>query len=213
MFPMKYYLIDDWRKFSVLGVEGLYSSHRIDGSSLPEGFYKYSLREGMDDFYSSVGESVLFNYVGDFVCKEKFDFNEDGEKELDGEYVISKEFVNPDEFFGVDTRQLIAEQIDRLYFESDPEGYKLSRAPDETREDVVLQIKEALDDKEWVSEVIDEIQIILDEQDYFSEKQIADTYSLIKALNAINNKNRYSLNTHIRLADDKKNLEAMPAQQ
>ena len=63
MFAEKYFLISDYESMELLGVNGLFTNMRVDRNSLPEGFYKYSLREGEDDFFSSVKSNVLVNHM------------------------------------------------------------------------------------------------------------------------------------------------------
>ena len=71
MFSEKYFLVSDYQSMELLGVKGLFTSLRVDRSSLPDGFHKYSIREGADDFISSVNKNVWADHMGDFICKKE----------------------------------------------------------------------------------------------------------------------------------------------
>jgi len=55
---------------TLLGVDGVFSSVRIQNNTLPEGFYHYELTAGKDSRFGAVQEKRVFRHAGDFISKE-----------------------------------------------------------------------------------------------------------------------------------------------
>lgn len=82
MVPVKFNETTDYQYMDVLGVEGVFSNLRIDRNSLPEGFHRYSLREGEEEFIAEIQKDVMVNHAGDFITKEEINLGPDGYKAL-----------------------------------------------------------------------------------------------------------------------------------
>lgn len=162
MYPIKFYLNNDYQAMEVLGVKGVFSNLRVENESLPEGFYKYSLREAGKEYFSSVERSVLVNHSGDFICKEELPLGDDGYKDLVGDYSFTGEPVDLDEFFGMDIKNKVAEALDKFMFEYDPYSYRDNL--ENGQEDMVDAIRTMLEHKEQVKGIIDELNEICDEE-------------------------------------------------
>lgn len=101
MKPIKFNDTSDYQYMEVLGVEGVFSNLRIESKTLPEGFHKYSLREGEDAFCAQVAEAVLVNHAGDFITKEPLPLGPDGSRELsEDDWGFTDRSFDFEEFFG-----------------------------------------------------------------------------------------------------------------
>ena len=165
MYSEKYYLISDYQSMELLGVNGLFTNFRVDRQSLPEGFYKYSLREGVDDSFSSVKDDVSVNHMGDFICKQELDLNGQDECDLFGDYDFTNKEVDLDEFFGDDIKYKIAQELDAFCYDFDPYEYRDNMPSGSTREDAIESIKIGLSDKEYVSEMLRYFENILSDNE------------------------------------------------
>lgn len=72
----------DYQHIEVLGTEGVFTSLRIQRESLPEGFHKYSLREGEEELFGQVANEVIVNHAGDLITKKPLDLGPKGAKDL-----------------------------------------------------------------------------------------------------------------------------------
>lgn len=99
--PIRFNDTKDYQYLQVGDTEGVFTPLRIQRDTLPEGFYKYSFRDGEDSFLGSVAEAVFANHAGDFLTKTPLDLGSDRELELSEEDVL---FLHKDfdfeEFFG-----------------------------------------------------------------------------------------------------------------
>lgn len=73
MKPIKFNDTSSYQHMEVLGVEGVFTPLRIQRDTLPEGFHKYSLREGDESFICQVAPEVMVNHAGDFITNEPLD--------------------------------------------------------------------------------------------------------------------------------------------
>lgn len=86
----------------ILGRPALFTSARLLQKELPEGLYKYDLREGVDTPYASIEPSVAVDHTGTVITKEQIYFDDEGYIELDeddapcftGEEMSIEEFLN-----------------------------------------------------------------------------------------------------------------------
>jgi hypothetical protein len=86
----------------LLGRPALFTSARLLQKELPEGLYKYDLREGVDTPYASIEPSVAVDHTGTVITKEPIYFDDEGYIELDeddapcftGEEMSIEEFLN-----------------------------------------------------------------------------------------------------------------------
>lgn len=86
----------------ILGQPALFTSARLLQKELPEGLYKYDLREGVDTPYASIEPSVAVDHTGTVITKEPIYFDDEGYIELDeddapcftGEEMSIEEFLN-----------------------------------------------------------------------------------------------------------------------
>lgn len=63
---------------TICGIEGLFTSLRVDKSTIPEGYNKYSIRhsdEG-DQWFCTLEKFVWANHCGDFITKEDIHIND-----------------------------------------------------------------------------------------------------------------------------------------
>lgn len=208
----KYYLISDYQSMELLGVNGLFTNLRVDRESLPEGFYKYSIREGEDDIFSSVKDDVLANHMGDFICKQELDLNGQDEYDLFGDYDFTGEDVNLDEFFGVDIKLKVAEELEAFYYDCFYYEYQDALEPDQTRGDVVEDTRSQLDDKKLVSGMIEDLNLTVTENSDDAEL-VYRAKTLISVLEAINTTNRDSLDTIVGFAEEIKENQAKEHQE
>ena len=82
MKPIRFNDTSDYQYIEVLEKEGVFTPLRIERESLPEGFYKYSLREGEEALFSQVAGEVAVNHAGDLITKEPLDLGTEGSKKL-----------------------------------------------------------------------------------------------------------------------------------
>lgn len=82
MKSIKFNETSDYQMMEVLDVEGVFTNLRIDEQTLPEGFYKYSLREGEEEFIAAIEKNVAVNHAGDFITKQEIDLGPEGYKDL-----------------------------------------------------------------------------------------------------------------------------------
>lgn len=88
----------------VLGQTALYTNGRVTQKELPDGLYKYDLREGESIAFATVEPSVAVNHAGTIITKEPIIFGEEGYIELDddsspnflGDHMSVEEFQNTD---------------------------------------------------------------------------------------------------------------------
>ena len=165
---VKSFLNTDYQEMEVLGVKGLFTNMRIDRESLPKGFYKYSFRDGDDDFLSTVEGVVMANHMGDFICKTPLRLDEDGSKELRGEYHFTDSPVNLDTFFGVDILDKVAAELDKFMREIAP--YEYADNLDLDQENMVDDIRAMLNDREQAEGILQELIEICDEVPFADKK-------------------------------------------
>lgn len=98
----------------VLGQTALFTNGRVTEQELPEGLYKYDLREGENISFSSIERAVMVNHGGTVLVKAPLDFG--GE-----EYVVFDEDTSPNflgyeltpaEFMATDFTQTEDEDMD-----------------------------------------------------------------------------------------------------
>lgn len=88
----------------LLGRTALFTSARVKPETLPDGLYKYDLREGESIYFASIEPSVVVNHAGTIITKDPIDFGEDGYIALDddsspnflGEWMTLEEFADSD---------------------------------------------------------------------------------------------------------------------
>jgi hypothetical protein len=88
----------------VLGQTALFTNGRVTQKELPDGLYKYDLREGESIAFATVEPSVAVNHAGTIITKEPIIFGEEGYIELDddsspnflGDHMSVEEFQNTD---------------------------------------------------------------------------------------------------------------------
>lgn len=215
MFPEKYFLISDYQSMELLGVKGLFTNLRVDRESLPEGFYKYSLREGEDDFFSSVDKNVWANHMGDFICKQELDLAGQDEYDIFGDYSFTDDKVNLDSFFGENMKLKIAQELEAFYFDFDPYDYKDCMNLGQTREDAVHGICTGLSDKAYVASTVRYLETLLQnnkEEHFLSDRDEQKVRCFIGALNMLNTQNRDRLDDIVNQANNIKEQQAKAEQ-
>lgn len=88
----------------VLGQTALFTNGRVTQKELPEGLYKYDLREGESISFAAIEPSVAVNHAGTIITKEPIIFGEEGFLEFDedsapnflGDEMTIEEFQNAD---------------------------------------------------------------------------------------------------------------------
>ena len=101
MKPIKFNDTNDYQFMEVLGVKGVFTNMRIDRGSLPEGFHKYSLRSGEEEFIAQIANEVIVNHAGDFITKEPVDLSPEGFKDLTpDDWGFTDDELNFEEYFG-----------------------------------------------------------------------------------------------------------------
>lgn len=195
----KYFMVSDYQTMELLGVKGLFTNLRVERASLPEGFYKYSIREGVDEPFSSVKDDVLANHMGDFICKQELDLNGQDECDLFGDYDFTDEDVNLDEFFGVDIKLKVAEELESFYYDYLYYEYQDALEPGQTRGDVVENTRKQLEDKDLVKGILADLNLTL-EENCEDAGLVNRAKSLISVLEEINTKNRDSLDNIVEVA-------------
>ena len=215
MFPEKYFLISDFQSMELLGVKGLFTNLRVERSSLPEGFFKYSLREGEDDFLSSVKSDVLVNHMGDFICKQELDLNGQDEYDLLGDYSFTDDPVDLDAFFGEDIKLKIAQELDSFYYDFDTHEYNDCVPSGWTREDMVQGIYNELSEKKYVEGVKNYLTTLLEnnrEEHFLSDRDEQKVRCFLGTLAVLNSRNRDGLDTIVAKANAVKDEQAKAEQ-
>lgn len=72
---------DKFEVVELLGKKALFTEERISETILPDGLYKYDLREGDDPdtfYYATVEKNVLVNHAGTILTTEPIDLGPDG---------------------------------------------------------------------------------------------------------------------------------------
>ena len=177
MYPVKYFLNTDYQEMEILGVKGLFSNLRVERESLPEGFFKYSLREGEEEYFSSIENHVLVNHSGDFICPKKLDLGSEDYWDLGEDYSFTGEPVDVDKFFGVDIKLKVAEALDAFMRDFDPYGYADNLEP--CQDDMVDDIRAMLDDQEQSKGILDELNDICNDNRFENEAMAAFARSLV----------------------------------
>ena len=62
----------EFEEITICGIEGLFTSLRVDKATLPKGYKQYSIRhsdEG-DEWFFTLEKFVWANHFGDFITKE-----------------------------------------------------------------------------------------------------------------------------------------------
>ena len=70
---------------TLLGVDGVFSSVRIQKNTLPDGFYHYELAAGKDSRFGIVQQKRAFRHAGDFISKEPLPLGDSGKRTLTAE--------------------------------------------------------------------------------------------------------------------------------
>ena len=86
----------------VLGQTALFTNGRVTQKELPDGLYKYDLREGESIAFATVEPSVAVNHAGTIITKEPIIFGEEGYIEFDddsspnflGDHMSVEEFLD-----------------------------------------------------------------------------------------------------------------------
>ena len=215
MFPEKYFLISDYQSMEVLGVNGLFTNLRVDASSLPEGFHKYSIREGEEDPFASVKKDVLVNHMGDFICKQELDLQGQESRDLLEDYCFTDDPVDLDGFFGEDIKHKIAEALDQFCHDFDPYEYQDNLARGFARQDVVDSVRSDLSNKARVNGMITYFNNILEnnkEEHFLSARDAQTVRSFVAVLTVLNYNNRDTLDNIVGKAEAMKQ-QAGAAQQ
>ena len=88
----------------MLGLTALFTNGRVTQKELPDGLYKYDLREGESIAFATIEPNVVANYAGTIITKEPIIFGEEGYIEFDddsspnfrGDEMSVEEFLNTD---------------------------------------------------------------------------------------------------------------------
>lgn len=101
MKPIKFNDTADYQFMDVCGTTGVFTNMRINRESLPEGFHKYSLRSGEEEFICQICNEVMVDHAGDFITKEPIDLGPEGFKALSSEdWGFTGEAVDFEAYFG-----------------------------------------------------------------------------------------------------------------
>ena len=76
-YPEKPILDDNFEVIEVCGQKALFTNARIDASELPDGVYKYDLRDGVP-FFSSIERYVGVDHAGTVLTREAIELGESG---------------------------------------------------------------------------------------------------------------------------------------
>lgn len=79
----------------IFGMKALFCNTRLARKEIPEGLYRYELREGEHGEFSTIEERVTVNHMGTVLTKEPIDLGKNGYLELDEE--TSPNFLGYDE--------------------------------------------------------------------------------------------------------------------
>ena len=71
---------EKYEVIELLGLTALFTEERIDDSYVPDGLYKYELREGdgLDFYYGSIEKHVTVNHVGTILVGKAIDLGTEG---------------------------------------------------------------------------------------------------------------------------------------
>ena len=78
-----------FEKMVICGVEGLFTSLRVDKDTIPSGWNKYSVRHSDKgyEWFCTLEKFVWANHFGDFITKESIEMDSDsGCIYIDGDY-------------------------------------------------------------------------------------------------------------------------------
>lgn len=215
MHPEKYFLISDYQYMNLMGVKGLFTKRSLDRESLPEGFYKYTIKEGENYGRPNRRRRAGAGRMGDFVSREELNLNGQDELETFGDYNISDARVDLDSFFGVDIKRKIAEEIDGFYYDFDPYEYADCIPMGCTREDVLESVYDGLSDKSYTEGMIQYLQKVLDDnkaEAFLERKMVQKISSYVRVLTDINSQNRDGLDVVIGMANRFKEEQANAGQ-
>lgn len=101
----------------VLGQTGLFTNARVTEQELPEGLYKYDLREGEALYFSSIEPNVIVNHVGTVLLKSQIDFGNE-------KYIAFDDDTTPN-FLGYELTPREFMNIDFTQTENEEETVKL----------------------------------------------------------------------------------------
>ena len=76
-------MAEEFELIEVLGQPALFTNGRLSPKELPEGVYKYELREGDDGSIESLEAHVLVNHGGTVLTKTPLDLGEKGYQGFD----------------------------------------------------------------------------------------------------------------------------------
>lgn len=87
---------EKYELIQICGQKALFIDGRIDESTLPNGMYRYDLREGdgINTYFGSIEPDVLVNFAGSIITREPIDFGTDSYIEL--EYDTEPNFLGED---------------------------------------------------------------------------------------------------------------------
>ena len=83
-YPQHPILNESFEYIEVFDKKALFTNERINASKLPNGVYKYELREGVP-FFASIEEYVGVNHAGTVLTREPIDLGENGRIDFDEE--------------------------------------------------------------------------------------------------------------------------------
>ena len=83
-YPKHPCLDDSFDLIEVFDKKALFTNERINKDELPEGVYKYDLRDG-EPFFASIEKQVIVDHAGTVLTREPIDLGEDGCIEFDEE--------------------------------------------------------------------------------------------------------------------------------
>ena len=102
MKPIKFNDTSDYQYLEVLGAEGVFTPLRIQRDTLPEGFHKYSFREGDVSFIAQIEKEVMVNHAGDYITKKPMDLGLEGVRQLgEDDWSFTDQPFDFEAFFGV----------------------------------------------------------------------------------------------------------------
>ena len=70
---------------TLLGVEGVFSTVRIQESTLPKEFHRYELSAGKGSRFGTVQKKRVMRHAGDFISREALPLDDNGKKTLTDE--------------------------------------------------------------------------------------------------------------------------------
>ena len=120
MDPIRYNDTPDYQYASVFETKGVFTSSYIQEESLPDGFYKYSLRTDPFGVLDALCKDADQNHAGDFITKEPVDLGPTSVRLIrDGDWKLEDKEFQFEEYFGtklsIDTQiSLAAEKREQL---------------------------------------------------------------------------------------------------